>query len=138
MMNNMVQQSKLLGLSIQSDDPTHPKVLIGSDPKTGQPDQITGQWRVICSKNRLWRVGLGFPPQNPKKPDLTDVLRISSKKFPDAGRNFQNLAKFSRTGKIFQIPASNFHILATNFHISATYQVDLVIFRPNLVKSHRI
>ena len=73
-------------------------------------------------------------------------------KFPESGRNFQNPAIFSRfrryfpdPGDIFQIPASNFQIptsnfqiLATNFHISATYQVDLVIFRPNLVKSHWI
>ena len=96
-------------------------------------------------KNRLRRVGLGFPPQNPKKPDPTDVLRFSSK-------NFQNPAEISRIRRYvpdssdifqipasnFQIPASNFQILATNFHISATYQVDLVIFRPNLGKSHRI
>ena len=35
-----------------------------------------------------FRVGFGFPPQNLKKPDPTDVLRISNKKFPDFGRNF--------------------------------------------------
>ena len=83
-----------IGLSIQSEDPTHPKVPTGSDPKTGWPDQVTGRWRVICSKNRLRRVGLGFPLQNPKKPDPTDVLRISSK-------IFQNPAEISRSGEIF-------------------------------------
>ena len=127
-----------VGLSIQSEDPTHPKVPTGSDPKTGRPDQVTGRRRVICSKNRLRRVGLGFPLQNPKKPDPTDVLRIFSK-------NFQNPAEISRirrvfpySGEIFQIPTSNFQILATNFHIPTTFQVDLVIFHPNLVKSQRI
>ena len=113
----------------------------GSDrirPETGRPDQVTGRWRVICSKNRLRRVGLGFPPQNSKKPDPTDVPSISRKisriqqKFPEFGDIFQIPASN------FQIPTSNFQILATNFHISATYQVDLVIFRPNLVKSHWI
>ena len=77
-----------VGLSIQSDDPTHPKVPTGSDLKTSQPNQVTDRWQVICSKNWLRRVGLDFPPQNPKKPDPTDVLRISSKKFPESGRNF--------------------------------------------------
>ena len=150
--NAKVISLQALRLSIQSDKPTHPKIPTESNPKTGRPDQVTGRWRVICSKNRLRRVGLGFPPKNPKKPDPTDVLRISSKKIPESGRNFQNPAGFSKfwqdfpdSGEIFQIPASNFQIptsnfqiLATNFHISATYQVDLLIFRPNLVKSHRI
>ena len=101
------QETKLvLGLSIQSNDPTHLKVLTGSDPKTGRPDQFTGQRRVICYKNRLRRVSLGFPPQNPKKPDPTDVLRISSK-------NFQNPAKISRFRRDFpdsglKFPASDF------------------------------
>ena len=53
-------------------------------------------------------------------------------KFPDSGEIFQIPASN------FQIPTSNFQILVTKFHISATYQVDLVIFHPNLVKSHRI
>ena len=91
----------MLGLSIQSDDPTHPKVLTESDPKTGRPDQVTGRRRVICYKNWLQQVGLGFPPQNLKKPDPTNVLRISSKNFPNFGRNFQNLARFSRFWRDF-------------------------------------
>ena len=84
-----VEHVPQLGLSIQSKNPTHPKVPTGSDPKIGRPDQVTGRRRVICSKNRFRWVGLGFPPQNPKKPNPTDVLRISSK-------NFQNPARFSR------------------------------------------
>ena len=83
-----------LGLSIQSEDPTHPKIPTGSDRKTGRPDQVTGRQRVICSKNRLWRVGLGFPPQNRKKPDPTDVLRFPSK-------NFQNSVEVSRIQRYF-------------------------------------
>ena len=78
------QMTKLvLGLSIQSEDLTHPKVPTGSDPKTGRPNQVTGRRWVICSKNRLRRVGLGFPPQ---KPDPTNVLRIFNKKFPESSR----------------------------------------------------
>ena len=122
----------ILGLSIQFDDSTHPKVPTEPNLKTGWPDQVSGRRWVICSKNRLQRVSLGFPPQNPKKPDLTYVLRIFSKKFLDSGEIFQIPASN------FQIPTSNFQILVTKFHISATYQVDLVIFHPNLVKSHRI
>ena len=83
-----------LGLSIQSEDLTHPKVPTGSDLKIGQPDQVTGWRRVISSKNRLRRVGLDFPLQNPKKPDPIDVLRISSK-------NFQNPAEISRIRRDF-------------------------------------
>ena len=83
-----------IGLSIQSEDPTHPKVPTRSDPKTGRPDQVTGRRWVICSKNRFRWVGLGFPPQNPKKPDPIDVLRISSK-------NFQNSAEISRIRRHF-------------------------------------
>ena len=83
-----------LGLSIQSEDLTHPKVPTGSDLKTGQPDQVTGRRRVICSKNRLRGVGLGFPLQNPKKPDPINILRISSK-------NFQNPAEISRIRQDF-------------------------------------
>ena len=83
-----------LGLSIQFEDPTHPRVPTGSDSKTGRPDQVTGRRRVICSKNRLRRVDLGFPLQNPKKPDPTDVLRISSK-------NFQNPAEISKIQRDF-------------------------------------
>ena len=59
-----------------------------------RPDQVTGWRRVICSKNRLRRVGLGFPPQNPRKPDPTDVLRFPSK-------NFQNPAEVSRIRRYF-------------------------------------
>ena len=115
------KQTLRLGLSIQSEDLTHPKVPTGSDPKTSRPDQVTGQRWVICSKNRLRRVGLGFPPQNSKKPDPTDVPSISRKisriqqKFPEFGDIFQIPASN------FQIPTSNFQILATNFHISVTY-----------------
>ena len=83
-----------VGLSIQFEDPTHPKVPTRSDPKTGRPDQVTGRRRVICSKNRLRRVGLGFPLQNPKKPDPINILRISSK-------NFQNPAEISRIRQDF-------------------------------------
>ena len=83
-----------LGLSIQSEDPTHPKVPTGSDPKIGQPVQVTGRRRVICSKNQLRGVGLGFPLQNPKKPDPINILRISSK-------NFQNPAEISRIRQDF-------------------------------------
>ena len=57
-----------VGLSIQSNDLTHPKIPTGSDPKTGRPDQVTGRRRVICSKNQLRRVGLGFPPKTRKNP----------------------------------------------------------------------
>ena len=55
----------ILGLSIQSEDLIHPKVPTGSDQKTGRPDQVIGRRWVICSKNRLRRVGLDFPLQNP-------------------------------------------------------------------------
>ena len=89
------KQTLRLGLSIQSEDLTYPKVPTGSDPKTSRPDQVTGQRRVICSKNRLRRVGLDFPLQNPKKPDPTNVLRISSKNFQNP-TEIQNLARFSK------------------------------------------
>ena len=98
-----------VGLSIQSEDPTHPKVPTGSDPKTGRPDQVTGRRRVICSKNRLRRVGLGFPLQNPKKPDPIDVLRISNK-------NFQNPVEISKIRRDF--PDSGFKFLDSDFKFS--------------------
>ena len=99
-------------MSIQSEDSTHQKVPTRSDSKTGRPDQVTGRRRVICSKNRLWQVGLSFPPQNPKKPDPTDVLRISSK-------NFQNLAEISRIQQDFpdsdlKFPDSDFKFSDSN------------------------
>ena len=85
-----------------------------------------------------------FSPK-PEKTRSDRYTKISIKKFPDSGESFQIPAIFSRfrrnfpdSGTNFQIPALNFQIPATSFHISATYQVDLVIFRPNLVKSHRI
>ena len=49
-----------------------------------RPDQVTGRRRV----------GLGFPPQNLRKPDPTDVLRFPSK-------NFQNPAEVSRIRRYF-------------------------------------
>ena len=134
-----------IGLSIQSEDPTHPKVPTGSDPKTGWPDQVTDRWRVICSKNRLWWVGLGFPLQNPKKPDPTDVLRISSK-------NFQNLAEISRFRRDFldsslKYPNSDFKFSDSSNKLS--YFSDLSSrssdispkfneISPDLARSHQI
>ena len=103
------KQTLRLGLFIQSEDLTHPKVPTGSDPKTSRPDQVTGQRRVICSKNRLRRVGLDFPLQNPKKPDPTNVLRISSK-------NFQNPVEISRIWRDF--PNSGLKFSDSNFKIS--------------------
>ena len=134
-----------LGLSIQSEDPIHPKIPTVSDPKTGRPDQVTGRWRVICSKNRLRRVGLGFPPQNPKKPDPTDILRFPSK-------NFQNPAKVSRLRLYFpdsgvKFPDSSIKFLDSGNKLS--YFSDLSSrssdissksseISPNLARSHQI
>ena len=83
-----------IGLSRPIRNPTHPEDPTGDRSETGRPDQVTGRRRVICSKNRLRRVDLGFPLQNLKKTDPTDVLRISSK-------NFQNLAEISRIRRDF-------------------------------------
>ena len=47
-----------------------------------------------------------FSSQNPKKPDPTDVLRISSKKILESDRNFQNPVEFSRFRRDF--PDSDF------------------------------
>ena len=132
-----------IGLSIQSEDPTHPKVPTRSDLKIGWPDQVTGRRRVICSKNRLWWVRLGFPLQNPKKPDPTDVLRISSK-------NFQNLAEISRFRRDFpdsslKYPSSDFKF--SNSSDKLSYFSDLSSrssnispkfneISPNLARSH--
>ena len=112
--NNKIHVS--LGLSIQSENLTHPKIPTGSDPNTGRPDQVAGRRRVICSKNQLRQVGLGFPLQNPKKPDPADVLRISSK-------NFQNPAKISRFQRDFpdsglKFPYSDFKFPDSDFQFS--------------------
>ena len=129
----------VLGLSIQSDWP---------DPLEGSDWIRPKNWLTRSSHHSA--TGHLF-----QKLTLTSRFRFSSPK-PEKTRsdrcvkNFQQKIsrfrqKFLESGEIFQIPASNFQILAskfqilaTNFHILATYQVDLVIFRPNLVKSHRI
>ena len=80
-----------------------------------------------------------FSSPKPKKTQFDRCIKNSKQKI---SRFRQKFPEFNEIFQIptpnFQIPASNFQILATNFHISATYQVDLVIFCPNLMKSHRI
>ena len=111
-----------LGLSIQSEDPTHPKIPTVSDPKTGRPDQVTGRRRVICSKKPTPAGRSRFSSPEPEKTRSDRCTKIFIKKFPESGGNFQNPAEISRirryvldSGYIFQIPASNFQIPASNF-----------------------
>ena len=66
-------QQLLLGLSRPIRNPTHPEDPTGDRSETGRPDQVTGRRRIIFSKNRLRRVGLGFPLPKPEKSDPTDV-----------------------------------------------------------------
>ena len=62
-----------LGLSRPIRNLTHPEDPIGDRSETGRPDQVTGRRRIIFSKNRLRRVGLGFPLPKLEKSDPTDV-----------------------------------------------------------------
>ena len=130
--SNTPQNRAQIGLSIQSDEPTHPKIPTGSNPKTGRPDQVTGRRQVICSKNRLRRVGLGFPPKTQKKPDPTDVLRISSKKFQNPAEISRIRRDFPESDAIFQIPArfSRFRPQISRFRVQIfRFWQQIFIFR---------
>ena len=106
------------------------------DPPEGS-DQTQPKNRPTRSSHRL-EAGHLFQKPTPAGQSHRCTKNFQQKisrfrqKFPDFGKIFQIPASD------FQIPTSNFQILVTKFHISATYQVDLVIFHPNLVKSHQI
>ena len=121
-------------MSNPSKDPTHLKEPTRSDSTTSQPNHFDSWQWVISSKNRLRQVGFSFSLSKFEKSKPTDVLRFASK-------NFQILAKhFPNSSKKFQILTNFFQILAkiSRFQTSTTYQVDLVRFQLDLVKSHRI
>ena len=93
-----------------------------------------------------------FSSQNPKKPDPTDVLRISSKKIPESGGIFQNPAGFSRFRRYFpdsglKFPDSDFKFSDSGNKFSyfgdlSSRSIDISSksseISPDLARSHQI
>ena len=66
----------MIGVSNSSDGLTHPVYPTGPRPTAGRPDYSGGRRRVFFSRIRSGRFGLGSSPQNPKKPESTELYSI--------------------------------------------------------------
>ena len=64
-------RSDQLGLSKPIRDPTHPKDPTRTNLKPTDPTILAVDGRCSPPRNRLRRVGFGFYPPKPKKPELT-------------------------------------------------------------------
>ena len=66
-----IMQMSYLGLSKPIRDPTHPEDPTGTDPKPADPTISVVGGGFSPHRNRLRRVGFGFYPPKPEKPEPT-------------------------------------------------------------------
>ena len=73
-------------MSNSTSGPTHPVNPTRPGPTAGRPDYSGGRWQVFFSRIQSGQFSLKSSPQNPKKPEPTDLYSIFQRDFLDPVR----------------------------------------------------
>ena len=76
----------LIGVSNSTDGPTHPVNPTRPEPTADRPDYSGGRRQVFFSRIRSGWFGLGSSPQNPRKPEPTELYSNFPRDFLDPAR----------------------------------------------------
>ena len=101
---------------------THPVYPTRPGPTAGRPDYSGGRRQVFFSKIRSGRFGLGSSPQNPKKPESTELYSIFRRDFLDPAR--------------FQLDPWNLHRIWRHLVVYAQIQLQSNGFCSNKAQIH--
>ena len=106
-----------LGVSNSTGGPTYPVNSTGPGPTVGRSDYSGGRCRVYFSRIQSGRIGLGSSPQNPKKPEPTELYSIFQRDFLDPVR--------------FQLDPWNLHRIWRDLVVYAQIQLQSNVFCSN-------
>ena len=111
----------MIGVSNSTGGLTHPIYPTGPGPTAGRPDYSGGRRQVFFSRIRSGRFSLGSSPQNPKKPESTELYSIFRWDFLDPAR--------------FQLDPWNLHRIWRHLVVYAQIQLQSNGFFSNKARS---